>query len=248
MTNKLSLIVIMPVYNEQDAIAAVLEKWVSVLSSIPFEHGWQIHVYDDGSKDHTAGILTVCAERYPGKIIVHEKSNSGHGPTVLQGYRENTPKAEWLFQVDSDDEMGPEEFPVLWNHHRDFDFLAGNRKGRKQNCSRKIITLVSRTCIRLLYGKTIRDVNVPYRLMKTKVFSDIYNMIPYNTFAPNVIIAGLAAKQKIPFFEMDVRQQERKTGTVSIKSWKLWKSAAKAFFQTCRMALANHHSTSRNDL
>ena len=35
------------------------------------------------------------------------KTNSGHGPTILLGYRENSDCA-WVFQMDSDDEMGPE--------------------------------------------------------------------------------------------------------------------------------------------
>lgn len=236
MNKEKSLIVIIPVYNEEGAIAHVLEKWVLKLDSMPFENGWQIQVYNDGSRDHTSEILKACAERYAGKIIAHDKLNSGHGPTILQGYRENAPKAEWLFQIDSDDEMGPEEFPLLWAQRGNYGFLAGRRKGRKQNLSRKIISAVSRMCIRCLYGKTIQDVNVPYRLMKTEVFNDIYRRIPGDTFAPNIIIAGLAAKRKISFFEIDVLHQERKSGTVSIKKWKLWKSAAKAFFQTCRAA------------
>lgn len=225
----------MPVYNEEDAIAQVLEKWVTKLDSMSFEHAWQIHVYNDGSRDSTAEILKICAARHPEKIIVHEKNNSGHGPTILQGYRENASRAQWLFQTDSDDEMGPDEFPGLWEQRRDYDFLAGYRKGRKQNLSRKMITLTSRLCIRCLYGKTIRDVNVPYRLMRTEAFRDIYDRIPPDTFAPNIIISGLAARQKIPFFEMDVPYRARKTGTVSIRNWKLWKSAVRAFFQTCKM-------------
>ena len=132
MTEEKTLIVILPVYNEEGAIAQVLRKWVSTLGTMQFEHDWQIHVYNDGSTDHTAEILSECARQYQGKIVVHNKNNTGHGPTVLQGYRENAPKAEWLFQMDSDDEMGPEEFPHLWDLRKDHDFLIGTRSGRKQ--------------------------------------------------------------------------------------------------------------------
>ena len=131
MSAKKSLIIVMPVYNEEAAIGSVLKKWTEKLDSISFENGYQIHVYNDGSRDRTGEILAGTAEKYPGKVIVHNKPNSGHGPTILQGYRENAPLAEWLFQIDSDDEMGPESFPegssakntISWSEQE----TAGNR-------------------------------------------------------------------------------------------------------------------------
>lgn len=232
MNKEKNLIVIMPVYNEEDIIASVLEKWVSKLDSMQIEGGWQIQVYNDGSKDCTAEILTVCAERHPEKIIVHNKPNSGHGPTILQGYRENASKAEWLFQIDSDDEMGPEGFPELWYKRENYDFLAGFRDGRKQALPRKIISAVSRLSVRLFYGKSIWDVNTPYRLMRVSAFKTIWEDIPANTFAPNVIISGMAGCNNLRCYEIRLPQQNRHTGEISIKKWKLLKAAVKSFWQT----------------
>ena len=227
-----SLIVIMPVYNEEGAIASVLEKWTRQLDSMEFPSGYEIHAYNDGSKDHTADILAECGEKYSGKVIVHNKPNSGHGPTILQGYRENATRAEWLFQIDSDDEMGPESFPRLWEQRNEHDFLIGIRDGRKQALPRKIISLASRLSVRIFYGESVWDVNTPYRLMRTSAFQEIYEKIPADTFAPNVIISGMAAKQKMRCFETPVPQMDRRTGTVSIRKWKLLKAALKSFRQT----------------
>ena len=228
------LIVVMPVYNEEGAIGSVLDSWVAKLDSMQLDY--EIHPYNDGSKDRTADILAACAAKHPGKIVAHNKPNSGHGPTILQGYRENAEKAEWLFQIDSDDEMTPDSFDQLWNKRENCDFLTGQRDGRKQALPRKIISAVSRLSVRIFYGKSVWDVNTPYRLMRTAVFKEVFEAIPADTFAPNVILSGMAARKKFRCFEMPVPQRDRRTGEVSIKKWKLFKAAVRSFSQTIRFS------------
>lgn len=128
--------------------------------------------------------------------------------------------------------MGPEKFNELWSRRNEYDFLVGIRDGRIQALPRKIISFVSRLCVRLFYGKSVWDVNTPYRLMRASAFKDFYAQIPLTTFAPNVILSGLAARHKLRCFETNVPQHDRVTGEVSIKKWKLLKAAARSFWQT----------------
>ena len=110
--------------------------------------------------------------------------------------------------------------------------------GRKQALPRKIISAVSRLTVKLFYGRGgIWDVNTPYRLMRVTAFAEIFHDIPSNTFAPNVIISGMAARRRMRCFETRVPQKDRQTGEVSIKKWKLFKSAVKSLFQTVSFAL-----------
>ena len=236
MGNKDSLAVVMPVYNEEGAIAAVLDKWLSMLDRLD-DVEYQIHVYNDGSKDKTKEILAQYEKGRENKLVVHNKPNSGHGATILLGYQENSRNHDWIFQIDSDDEMGPELFPDLWERRRDYDFLLGIREGRKQVLPRKIISFVSRQVVRIFYGKrTVWDVNSPYRLMRSKVFYKIYQEIPRDTFAPNVIISGMVAKCGLRYYQQMIPQRDRQTGEVSIKKWKLFKAAVKSFWQTITFA------------
>jgi dolichol-phosphate mannosyltransferase len=232
---KIDLCVVMPVYNEEGAIAAVLAKWVKELDTLNINY--QIHPYNDGSKDNTAAILEAEAKKYPERVIVHNKKNSGHGPTILQGYREQSAVSEWVFQMDSDDEMGPEKFGDLWEQRDQYDFLIGIRDGRYQELPRKIISWMSRAVVRIFFGRGVRDVNSPYRLMKSAVFSSFYRVIPDDTFAPNVIISGWVAREQLKFYESHIPHGDRKTGEVSIKKWKLLKVALKSFFQTIKFGL-----------
>ena len=231
------LAIIMPVYNEEASIGPVLDKWKAALDRLDIEYA--IHPYNDGSSDDTGRIIGEKAERSRGTIVPHSKANSGHGPTILQGYREAAENGyDWVFQVDSDDEMGPDRFAELWENRGKYDFLVGTRDGRKQAFARELISFVSRLSVRLFYGKGIWDVNSPYRLMRVSAFRDIWNSIPEDTFAPNVIISGMAAQKKLRSFETNVPQKDRQTGEVSLKKWKLLKSAAKSFAQTIEFALS----------
>ena len=227
----LDLCVVVPVYNEEGAIETVLRKWTAALDALGVRY--EIHVWNDGSKDATGAILSRCAAASGGRIVSHDKANSGHGPTILGGYRVAAERAEWVFQMDSDDEMGPGSFRELWNRRERFDFLLGRRDGRRQPLARRIVSSVSRLSVRLFYGRGgVWDVNSPYRLMRVSAFAPFFRAIPDGTFAPNVLLSGLAARHRLRCFEMPVPQHDRKTGEVSIKKWKLLKAAAKSFFQT----------------
>lgn len=229
--NNERLCVVMPVYNEQDAIGNVLRKWAKALEKTDID--WKIRAYNDGSRDNTLSIMREISAKLP-RVSVRDKPNGGHGPTILQGYREAaTDGFEWIFQVDSDDEMDPEQFPVLWNRRENADFLVGKRAGRSQGWARKLVSGVSRLSVRAIYGKGgVWDVNAPYRLMRVSAFRSFFDAIPSGTFAPNVILSGLAARHGLRCVELPVPQHARTTGEVSIKKWKLLKAAAKSFGQT----------------
>ena len=235
MSDRLCLV--MPVYNEEAAIAGVLKKWSDALMALDID--FTIRPYNDGSKDSSLKVMRDFAASHPASHIeVRDKPNGGHGNTILTGYREAAADGfDWIFQIDSDDEMGPEKFGELWSHRFDYDFLVGTRDGRVQALPRKIISFVSRCCVKVFYGRrTIWDVNTPYRLMRTSVFGPIYNLIPLSTFAPNVILSGVVSRRGIAFFETRVPQHDRTTGEVSIKKWKLLKSAVRSFCQTIKFA------------
>lgn len=227
MKNK-ELKIVVPVYNEQEIITTVIKKWTKVLSEMGIDY--EFCVYNDGSKDNTLKVLREIEPQYPNLKII-DKKNSGHGPTILKGYKESL-DAEWVFQIDSDDEIDVTYFPELWNNREQYDFLIGKRMNRNTPAIRKLISLISRLTISVLYGDRVYDVNCPYRLMRTSAIKSFIQEIPDNTLAPNLIIAGMASRKKLPVFQKEVHFKFRTTGEVSIKRWKLIKFSIKSFGQT----------------
>ena len=225
--DKLDLAVVIPVYNEEEIISTVLSEWHHKLDELEID--FEIHVYNDGSKDNSMQVISEISKRLK-RVIVHDKENSGHGPTILRAYRENS-NAEWIFQVDSDNEMSADEFSKVWNNREYADFVIGHRYGRISSTSRKIISWFSRLIVGLFYGNRIYDVNSPYRLMKCTIFKDFWELIPENTFAPNIIISGIASFANCRTVEVSISHNNRVTGTVSIQKLKLLKIALKSLYQ-----------------
>lgn len=224
------LAVVMPAYNEEQVIERTVNEWLVELRNLKMD--FELHVYNDGSKDATlAKLQNLALENHD--LIIHDKENSGHGPTILLGYRENSDK-EWVFQIDSDGEISPDYFHVLWEKRSNFDFLLGKRSSSNRPLSRSIISFASRVVARILYGAGVYDVNSPYRLMRTDLFRDYFTSIPSGTAAPNIILSGIACLKKFKIYETPVPYNLRQTGEVSIKKFKLFKLAVKSFFQTIR--------------
>jgi dolichol-phosphate mannosyltransferase len=226
------LSIVMPVYNKDAVIAAVVTAWIRELERLGIDY--EFLAYDDGSQDETGRVLERLAWQQRG-LMVTRKVNSGHGPTILRGYREAI--GEWVFQVDSDDEMGPEHFADLWKQRDDYDLLIGRRQHRNSPLARRFITAMSRAAVWTVFGSAVTDVNAPYRLIRRSSLVAILSMIPDDTFAPNVIISGLAARSGLRVREVLVPHRGRRTGTGSIARWRLWQAAVRAFGQTVGVAL-----------
>ena len=167
-------------------------------------------------------------------VVGHNKTNAGHGPTILQGYRENYERCEWIFQVDSDDEMGPDWFYKLWHIRQDHDFIVGKRYERASSFSRKMVSLWARLIVNAFYGPCIYDVNCPYRLMRCSVFAPCFKSIPSDTFASNVLISGFAALNNVKTVEVHIPHRSRYSGRVSINKWKLLRCAVLSSLQTVK--------------
>ena len=221
------LATVMPVYNEQECIASVVQSWHNTLMALGID--FVMILIDDGSRDGTGRVLQEIANE---RIRVIRQTNRGHGPTILRGYGEAMRLAPWVFQCDSDNEMPAEAFPPLWCARQEYDAVFGYRQARRQSLGRKFISLCSRATVRLAFGKGVRDVNTPYRLMRAEVLRPILDRIPEDTFAPNVLISGALTQMGARICNLPVPHRPRRTGAVSIVKWRLWKAAFRSFGQT----------------
>lgn len=227
---KETLTVVIPVYNEEEVIETVLNDWHSTLTSMGIE--FQIKCYNDGSKDDTWGVLRELEDSLA-HLNVYDKQNSGHGPTILKGYRDSF-DSTWIFQVDSDDEIPASEFFKVWEERALYDLILGRRIKSKTPLPRKIISFISRIVVGLLYGSNVSDVNTPFRLMRVGALSEYIGKIPPTTFAPNLLVTGLAALKELNYLEVPVHYRVRQTGTISIQKLKLLKVSCRALLETVR--------------
>lgn len=232
---KTELNVVIPVYNEAEIINVVVKDWATVLNRLNIKY--KLKLYNDGSTDNSLKVLKTLKKQYPDCIELIDKENSGHGPTILRSYIESL-DAEWVFQVDSDNEIKAHNFTDFWNSREAFDFIIGKRINRESPLFRKVMTYFSYLVVRLFYGKSIKDVNCPYRLMRVSTFKDIFLSIPKDTFAPNIIVSGMASKQKLNIKSFDIQFDTRASGESSLSSnfYKLLKISINSFIEVINYA------------
>jgi dolichol-phosphate mannosyltransferase len=227
---RLDLSVVVPVYNEGERVIRVVRSWMGMLVSENVE--FRMVVLNDGSTDDTSSCLAAFEDDYGVEVI--ERRHCGRGPTVLAGYKRAVELADWVFQCDSNGEIKPDHFPMLWRSRRKFDALFGVRSERTQALSRRIVNSCCNLTVRLLYGPGVEDANTPYRLIRTSLLRQILNQIPPNTFAPNAIISGAIVKAGARVMNHPVYCAPRDKARSTLARWKLLRSSILAFWQTLR--------------
>lgn len=212
------LYIVIPAYNESENIRQVIDDWYPVIK----EYGntaSRLMIIDDGSKDDTYKILEECAKSKK-QLLPIKKKNSGHGATVLYGYKQalkNRP--DFIFQTDSDGQTLPSEFEQFWKLRNEYDMVIGHRRGRKDGFSRIIVTKTLRFVVWLKFHVHVVDANTPFRLMSSKSLSENIRYIPKGFNLSNVILSVLYAKrgQRVKYIPITFRPRQGGVNSINLK-------------------------------
>jgi len=229
--------IIMPVYNEAGSLEQTLAEIANeVLTVIP---GSRLLAIDDGSRDGSGHILDAWEKKHPSQIKVFHRPNRGHGASLLFGLQKA--EAEWIFLLDSDDQIAVGQFSKLWERRRQAELLMGRRAKRQDPRLRLWLTALIRAFLRFYFGLSIYDANVPFKLFKRSLWEKAKIFIPPDTLAPSLFLAVVAQKQGCSWLEIEVAHSPRKAGTASLDKMKLFRFCFKALRQllTLRPALAS---------
>ena len=222
-----SLSVVMPVYNEEDAIvAAVEEVQRHVLDHVP---GSELVVVNDGSRDRTGPLLDGAAAKDARVRVIHQK-NTGHGGAVMTAL--GAAGGEYVFLLDSDRQIPLDDFPKAWREiAAGHEAVFGVRRRRRDPALRLYLTAAIRSAVRLLFGVQLQDANVPYKLLRKSIWDEARPLVPDGTLAPSLFLAIIAKRRGYDIVELEVTHQPRNTGEVSIRRMKLLKFCARGLSQ-----------------
>ncbi|MEW5975376.1 MAG: glycosyltransferase family 2 protein [Acidobacteriota bacterium] len=178
-----SVTLIIPVHDEQDAIAEVVDRAIAVMKSLG--RAWEILVVDDGSNDATVERLKDKEVR----ILAHPY-NIGNGAAVKTGIRHAN--CEIVVMMDGDGQHHPEDIPRLIAAIGPYDMVVGARKnGSFQNAHRSLANRLYNLLASYVTHFAVRDLTSGFRAVKTSVLRRFMYLLP-NTFSyPTTITLSL---------------------------------------------------------
>lgn len=219
-----TIYLVMPAYNESENIADVINQWHHICEKIETEGNVaRLAIANDGSNDNTFDIMQSMQTKYP-LLEPIDKTNSGHGATVLFLYRHAIENgANYIFQTDSDGQTNPDEFWQMWQNRECYDFQIGMRRDRQDGASRVFVTKILRFLVLLLFHVWVKDANTPFRLMRSDKLQSIMNVIPQDYFLCNVAISAIAVKWKYKIGWYPITFKPRHGGVNSINMKRIFK-------------------------
>lgn len=230
------LYIVMPAYNEEENMEAVVRDWYPLLDGKDPES--KLVVADSGSADSTHDILVRLKEEFPQMEIL---SNTGrqHGPKLLALYdyaiREH---ADYIFQTDSDGQTSPNEFALFWRCRGDCDIIIGNRMLRGDGRIRKLVEKVVCLLLRQIFGVRVPDANAPFRLMKAEIVEKYLGRMPKDYNLPNIMLTTyfIYYAEAVQFVEISFGK--RRAGKNSVNLVKIMRIGWKAMLDFWRFRRA----------
>lgn len=220
MKSKKLLSIIVPCYNEEQALPHFYKKINEVLKSIK-NIDYELIFVDDGSKDNTLRIIKKYSKENINNKYISFSRNFGKEAAMLAGLEHA--KGDLVTIMDADLQDPPELIPKMINilSKEDYDIVGTRRVNRTGEP--KIRSFLSRKFYRIINKMSkieMVDGARDFRLMKRKVVDAILSLKEYNRYSKG-IFSFVGFKTKWLEFE----NTKRIAGESKWSFWKLFKYA-----------------------
>jgi glycosyltransferase involved in cell wall biosynthesis len=203
-----SLSVVIPAYNEEDGITAIVERVLAVRPSLRAcgVYELEVIVVDDGSQDRTCEIVACNPEV---RLVKHEV-NRGYGAALKTGFRHA--RGDLLAFLDADGTYPPECFPQLCQPilEEGADLVIGSRMTGVESempLVRRIGNTIFAALVSLLGNHHISDSASGMRVFRQEVLAELYPLPDGLNFTP--VMSTRALHEHIKMVEVPITYSER---------------------------------------
>jgi glycosyltransferase involved in cell wall biosynthesis len=207
MKKRPSISVFFPAYNDAGTIASMVVLADRTLRKLTDDY--EVIVVNDGSRDHTAQILSELEAVYPKLRAIHHPANRGYGSALRTGFA--SASKEWIFYTDGDAQYDVRELEKLVPlMTADVDVVNGYKISRSDPLHRIVIGDIYCWIVRLAFGIKIRDVDCDFRLVRRVS----YNRVRLNSTSGTICVEMIKSFQDagLRFAEAPVHHYHRAYG------------------------------------
>ena len=203
-----SVSVIIPIFNEVEAITNLVEKIQSIIGE-DTKLVYELVIVDDGSTDGTNSTITELENNYKNLQVISLARNYGQSTALQAGFDHSN--GDIVITMDGDSQNDPSDIPLIvevLQQNIDVDLVSGWRKDRQDSVfRRKLPSMFANYLISYITGVKLRDYGCSlkgYRrelITKFRLYGEMHRFIP-----------ALAAEVGAKIIEIPVKHHPRLTG------------------------------------
>ncbi len=215
---KTLLSVVVPAYNEEEALPEFHKRISAVLESMAIDA--EIVYVNDGSTDHTLAVMQQIRSSDPRVAIVDLSRNFGKEIALTAGLDHASGDAVVL--IDADLQHPPELIPELVKHWKEgYDVVYVKRISRiEENAIKKVTTFVFYRLIQMVSRVNIPEDAGDYRLLSRRALDSLKQLREQHRF-----MKGLSTWIGYPQKAVPYQPDPRYAGVTKWSYWKLWNFA-----------------------
>jgi dolichol-phosphate mannosyltransferase len=224
---KPKVVVMIPTYNERENIGSLIRD----ILALPVEYDLSVLVVDDNSPDGTAAVVMDAGGRDPRVHLLLRTENRGRGLSGIAGFRKALDLgADYVVEMDGDGSHQPLFIPSLLEAARRRDLVLGSRfiqgaKDADRPPHRRLITILVRHFIRLLFSVPGRDASSGFRCFRREVLENV-GLESLVSKGPSVVLEILYKSYRLGFSieEIPIVFIDRKSGKTKLTPLTLWRT------------------------
>ncbi len=179
------LSVIVPVFNEREAVGPLFEKTAEVLRRRG--EPWEILFVNDGSTDGSEELLDALALANPEVKVLHFRRNFGQTAAMMAGF--DYARGDVIVPMDGDYQNDPADIPkMLAKLDEGFDVVSGWRKDRRDNAiKRNLPSILANKLISLVSGVELHDFGCSLKAYRrdviegVRLYGEMHRFLPIYT-------------------------------------------------------------------
>ena len=166
-----SLSIVIPAYNEEANVVAVVEEVSRVAQTLNMEY--EIILVNDGSRDRTGEVAqSELAPRIPNFRLIEHFPNRGYGGALKAGFM--AANKDFIAFIPADQQFKFSEVTLLLDKLKPgIALVSGQRVNRQDNAIRRLNGFGWNLVVTLLFGRLVHDIDCGFKLFRREMLNHL---------------------------------------------------------------------------